>query len=47
MKAIASLSLPAPTTINWKQVKVNVGLGEGLVPTCPDINIDLYMYIII
>ena len=28
------------TTVNWQQVKVNVGLGEGKVGSCPDTDID-------
>ena len=31
---------PNSTTVNWQQVKVNVGLGEGQVGSCPDTDID-------
>ena len=31
---------PCSTTVNWQQVKVNVGLGEGKVGSCPDTYID-------
>ena len=31
---------PNPTTVNWWQVRVNVGLGEGCVRSCSDRTID-------
>ena len=31
---------PTSTTVNWQQVKVDVGLGEGKVGSCPDTDID-------
>ena len=30
---------PNSTTVNWHHVKVNVGLGEGYVGSCPDTDI--------
>ena len=32
-------SSPNSTTVNWHHVKVNVGLGEGYVGSCPDTDI--------
>ena len=32
---------PNPTTVDWQQVKVNVGLGEGKVWSCSDTDIEL------
>ena len=37
---------PNPTTVNWWQVRVNVGLGEGLVGSCPDTDIDLRNHLV-
>ena len=31
---------PNSTIVNWWQVTVNVGLGEGWVGSCPDTDID-------
>ena len=32
---------PNPATVDWWQVRVNVGLGEGLVRNCSDTDFDL------
>ena len=31
---------PNPSAVNWWQVRVNVGLGEGQVGSCLDTDID-------
>ena len=31
---------PNPATVDWWQVRVNVGLGEGLVCNCSDTDFD-------
>ena len=36
---------PNSTTVNWKQVRVNVELGEGWVCSCPDTDIDPFTFI--
>ena len=37
---LPTYSSPNSTIVNWWQVTVNVGLGEGWVGSCPDTDID-------
>ena len=39
-RQLSTYTSPNSTTVNWQQVRDNVGLGEGQVGSCPDTDID-------